>query len=99
MIIPYPNNDQSLIVQYHHTRTGPDAILICYKHISRFVFDVKGLKQVLGPAKFLDSSKAIYAWATELIDKYAGIEIQEGRPDSSFASDVEDPTSNTKMII
>lgn len=101
MVIDYPDNDQSLIVQYHHTRTGPDYILILYKHVSRIVLDVKALKAVLGSAKFLDSSKKIYAWAQELIDKYSHVE-EEARADTSFASpEVEDadPTKDTKMII
>lgn len=102
MVINYPNNDSKLIIQYHHTKTGPDVILVHYKHISQFVFDIKGLKKILGPSKFLDSSKQIYSWVEELISKYTGIEIMDdGRPDTSFASEVEndDPTSNTKMIV
>lgn len=101
MVINYPDNDQSLTIQYHHTRTGPDVILVCYKHISQFTLDIKGVKKILGPAKFLDSSKKLYSWLEDLIAKYSGIEMSEdGRADTSFASaeKEEDPTANTKMI-
>ena len=100
MIINYPDNTPSLIIQYHHTRTGPDVILVFYKHISQFVFDVRGVKKILGPAKFLDSSKQLYSWLEDLITKYSGIKMSdEGRADTSFASVEEDPTTNTKMIV
>lgn len=94
MIINYPLNDSSLFLQYHHTRTGPDLILICYKNISQFCLNVKDLKKVLGPAKFLDSSKEIYTWTQQLFDKYSlttendstNDQSNLGRADTSFAS-------------
>jgi PHP family Zn ribbon phosphoesterase len=75
-----------------------------YKNIATCCFSVKDVKSRLGSAKFLESSKSLYKWMEEMMDKYdaAGIEM-EGRADTSFASEAlvekEDPTANTRMVV
>ena len=83
--------------------------MMYYKNVATPCFTVKDVKSRLGPAKFLESSKALYKWMNEMIDQYDSV-VQEGRADTSFASEavaeatteaigeVEDPTANTKMI-
>ena len=83
--------------------------MMYYKNVATPCFTVKDVKTRLGPAKFLESSKALYKWMNEMIEQYDSV-VQEGRADTSFASEavaeatteaigeVEDPTANTKMI-
>lgn len=91
MIYPYPSNDTSLKVEYHRVREGPNWIMVYYKNVATGCHTVKEVKARLGPAKFLDSSKKLYAWLEEMISQY-GDSQEESVPDTSFASD-------TKMVI
>jgi len=70
MEIKYPDNTGDTYVSYFRNREGPNAILVYYKNISRFVSTSKQLRAVFGPAKFTDSVKALSAWADEQIAKY-----------------------------
>ena len=109
MIYSSPHNTQHFQVNYHRVREGPNWFMMYYKNVATPCFTVKDVKTRLGPAKFLESSKALYKWMNEMIEQYDSV-VQEGRADTSFASEavaeatteaigeVEDPTANTKMI-
>ena len=104
MIYPSPINSQHFQLNYHRVREGPNWFMMYYKNIATCCFSVKDVKSRLGSAKFLESSKNLYKWMEEMVDKYdaAGIEM-EGRADTSFASEAlvekEDPTANTRMVV
>jgi hypothetical protein len=74
-----------------------------YKNIATCCFSVKDVKSRLGSAKFLESSKNLYKWMEEMMEKYDSVLEEAGRADTSFASEamneVEDPTANTKMVV
>jgi hypothetical protein len=76
--------------------------MLYYKNIATPCLTVKEVKNRLGAAKFLDSSKNLYKWMEEMIEKYDSVLEEAGRADTSFASEamneIEDPTANTKMI-
>ena len=103
MVINYPDNTNSMIIQYHRVREGPNWFMMYYKNIATCCLSVKDVKSRLGSAKFLDSSKNLYKWMEEMMEKFdsAGIEM-EGRADTSFASEAlienENPTANTRMV-
>ena len=55
---------------------------------------------MLGPAKFTDAAKAFRAWAEEIEEKTIGVSPEEGRADTSFASEAQtEPNDQTKMVI
>ena len=103
-----------MYLSYFRNREGPNGILVYYKNVSRFVSTSKEMRAVFGPAKFTDSVKAASAWCDEMIEKYEsspdGIEMNEGRADTSFASEVlaensspealteSDPNYQTRMV-
>jgi hypothetical protein len=72
-----------------------------YKNVATPCLTVKDVKNRLGSAKFLESSKNLYKWMEEMIQKYDSV-VEEGRADTSFASEAlienEDPTANTRMV-
>lgn len=94
----YPGNNQSMYVSYFRNREGPNAILVYYKNISRFVSTSKQLRAVFGPAKFTDSVKTLSAWADEQIVKYDN----ESKPTldqtriiaEGFGPEAHEPTPN-----
>ena len=97
----YPANTPSLYLSYFRNREGPDGILVYYKNVSRIVTTSKEMRAVFGAAKFTDSVKAMSAWCDEMIQKYSGIEMEEGRADTSFASEVLaeiEPNDQTRMV-
>jgi len=77
--------------------------MLYYKNIATPCLTVKDVKNRLGPAKFLDSSKSLYKWMEEMIEKYDSVVEEAGRADTSFASEAlvekEDPTANTRMVV
>jgi len=77
--------------------------MMYYKNIATPCLTVKDVKNRLGPAKFLDSSKNLYKWMEEMIEKYGSVVEEAGRADTSFASEAlvekEDPTANTRMVV
>ena len=111
MIIEYPNNTQYMRYEYHRVREGPNYFVTYYKHSSRLIYDPKDAWRVLGVAKFTDGGKNLKEWCLEMHDTYsvpqmekwyAGKEEEEGRKDTSFASEAmeeESPTENTKMVV
>ena len=64
------------------------------------ITDPKECWRTLGVAKFTDTGKALKAWCLEMDELYSSSE-KEGVKDTSFASEaaLEDPTSNTKMVV
>ena len=101
----YPANTPSVRLSYFRNREGPNGILVYYKNVSRLVRTSKEMRAVLGPAKFTDSVKAMSTWCDEMIKKYesdpSGIEMEEGRADTSFASEVLaeiEPNDQTRMV-
>ena len=101
----YPLNTPSTYISYFRNREGPNGILVYYKNVSRFVSTSKEMRAVFGPAKFTDSVKAASVWCDEMIEKYesypSGIEMEEGRADTSFASEAlteSDPNYQTRMV-
>ena len=63
----YIHNTTGLYVEFHRVREGPNFFSVLYKRSSQGVTTVKEMKKILGPAKFLDSSKELYAWMEPLI--------------------------------
>ena len=101
---PFPLNDSGLFVEFHRAKDGPDYFVICYKNMSRTVptVDPKNVWRILGPAKFTPTGKELKLWAEEIAT--AHLPKPDAGKDTSFASDVlqeelEDPTSNTKMVV
>ena len=97
----YPANTPSMRLSYFRNREGPNGILVYYKNVSRIVSTSKEMRAVFGAAKFTDSVKAMSAWCDEMIQKYSGIEMEEGRADTSFASEVLaeiEPNDQTRMV-
>jgi hypothetical protein len=97
----YPNNTPSMYLSYFRNREGPNGILVYYKNVSRFVHTSKEMRAVFGTARYTDSVKAASAWCDEMIEKYesspSGIEMEEGRADTSFASEAME--EKTRMVI
>ena len=101
--IHFPSNDQSMIFQYHRMKEGPNYFMCSYKQSSVLRQDPKDAWRILGPAKYTDTGKELKEWALDMHQKYVldKQEEQEGRKDTSFASEVqhEEPNDNTKTII
>jgi PHP family Zn ribbon phosphoesterase len=69
-----------------------------YKNIATPCFTVKDVKSRLGSAKFLESSKNLYKWMEEMMEKYDSVGIEmEGRADTSFASEAME--EKMRMVI
>ena len=105
--IDFPSNTNDMRYEYHRVREGPNHFITYYKHSSRLIYDPKDAWRTLGVAKFTDVGKALKEWCMEMYDTYSvpqmekwGKNKEEGRVDTSFASDVEEsPTDNTKMVM
>ena len=96
--IQYPDNTQYMRYEYHRVREGPNYFVSYYKHSSRLHYDPKNCWRTLGVAKFTDTGKSLKAWCLEMDDTYGKEAKGEARSDTSFASDVEEPNDNTKMV-
>tara|TARA_B100000073_G_scaffold344129_1_gene350316 strand:+ start:336 stop:638 length:303 start_codon:yes stop_codon:yes gene_type:complete len=97
-IIPFPLNDRDFKVSYHITNEGGNFFLCYYKCASVGRTDPKDAWRTLGVAKFTDTGKALKEWCLEMDATYGNQELEDvGRPDGSFASEVE-PNDNTKMV-
>jgi len=57
-----------LYVEWHRSREGPSFFSVAYKGSSRIITTVKQMKAVLGPAKFLQSSKDLYEWIEQKLN-------------------------------
>ena len=99
-VILFEGNTRDCSFEYHRTREGPNYFVSHYKGSTRGHNDPKECWRVLGPAKFTSSSQELKAWCLEMDEKYSSSE-KEGVVDTSFASEaaLEDPTTNTKMIV
>ena len=73
--------------------------MLYYKNIATPCLTVKDVKNRLGAAKFLDSSKNLYKWMEEMIEKYDSVLEEAGRADTSFASEALIENDNTRMVI
>jgi len=98
----YIYNRKGLLVEFHRVREGPNFFSVLYKYTCQGVTTVKEMKKVLGPAKFLDSSKELYEWMEPLIAlsepvKSLDMEVIKARGFGPEAHE-DDPTSNTKMV-
>ena len=105
--IPFPDNGNGLMIEYHRMREGPNYYMCHYKQSSVLRQDPKDAWRTLGAAKFTDTGKALKEWCLEMhqiwaVDKQKKDDENEGRKDTSFASEAiaeeEDPTANTKMV-
>lgn len=105
-VIPFEGNTPGCSFDYFRVREGPNYFVSHYKGSSRGHNDPKECWRALGVAKFTDTGKALKAWCLEMdelynqpnpIDEFRG----SGRKDTSFASEaaLEDPTSDTKMVV
>ena len=108
--IQFPDNTQYMRYEYHRVREGPNYFVSYYKNSSRLHYDPKDTWRTLGTAKFTDSGKALKEWCLEMYDTYSvpqmekwkGNVVEEGRKDTSFASEAmeeENPCSETKMVV
>ena len=99
----FDGNGNGLFVEHHRTREGPNFFVVSYKGQAQIRVDPKDAWRVLGSAKHTDSGKALKEWAVETAE--ACLPTPEPRKDTSFASEavaeeaVEDPTTNTKMVM
>ena len=94
----------SLFVVFNRSREGPHHFTVYYKGSAKFVTSVKQIKPILGPAKFLDSSKELYAWMEERLDstkKKAAPELDmDAVKKEGFGPEAhEEPNDNTKMVV
>ena len=97
----YPGNTPAMQLSYYRNREGPNAIMVYYKNVSRFVNTSKEMRAVFGAAKFTESVKMASQWCDEMIEQYGGVNENEGRADTSFASEAmkeDDPIANTRMV-
>ena len=95
--VSYSNNSNGLYYQYHIMREGPNYFVCTYKGSSVLRQDPKDAWRVLGPAKFSASAKELKEWCQDIHDKYNKTELDPVK-DTSFASDEDDPTKETKMV-
>lgn len=99
-VIPFDGNTLGCSFDYFRVREGPNYFVSHYKGSTRGHNDPKECWRTLGVAKFTDTGKALKAWCLEMDELYSSSE-KEGVKDTSFASEaaLEDPTSNTKMVV
>ena len=95
---PFPGNGRGLSVEYMRMREGPSYFVILYRNSSKIVSaaDPKDVWRCLGNAKYTPTAQALKEWAVEMVN--SSLPKPEPVPDTSFASDVEEPNDNTKMI-
>jgi len=107
----FEGNDQYMRYEYHRVREGPNYFVSYYKHSSRLHYDPKDTWRTLGTAKFTDTGKALKEWCLLMDESYGApqrekwytdVTLEDGRVDTSFASEVqseeENPCSETKMV-
>ena len=102
-VLEYEGNVQDCSFTYHRTREGPNFFVSHYKGSTQGHNDPKDCWRVLGVAKFTDSGKALKEWCLAMDEQYnQPEEVDEGRKDTSFASEAMDeasPTDNTRMVM
>ena len=99
-VLVFEGNRPGCSFEYFRSREGPNYFVSHYKGSTRGHNDPKECWRALGVAKFTDAGKALKAWCLEMDEMYNSSE-KEGSVDTSFASEaaLEDPTSNTKMVV
>ena len=102
-IYEFEGNTPFCSFTYSRTREGPNFFVSHYKGSTRGHNDPKECWRVLGVAKFTDSGKALKEWCLSMDEQYGNHpeESEEGRADTSFASEVqkeEAPNDNTRMV-
>ena len=102
-VLEFEGNVQDCSFTYHRTREGPNFFVSHYKGSTQGHNDPKECWRTLGVAKFTDSGKALKEWCLTMDEQYNQPEdTDEGRKDTSFASEVqneESPTDNTRMVM
>ena len=99
----FDGNGNGLYVEHQRSREGPNVFVVSYRGQAQIRVDPKDVWRVLGPAKYTDTGKALKEWAVEITEKH--LPKPEPRKDTSFASEataeeaLEDPTTNTKMVM
>ncbi len=97
-------NNNNLIVLYQRMISGPHYFTVYYKNKSQLVTTVKQMKQILGSARFLQSSKDLYEWMEQLITKAIPVvdsKLKDKIKKEGFGPEAhqeEEPTDNTMMI-
>ena len=104
-VIEWPGNTRECNYEYHVVREGPNRFISYYKNSSRLFYDLnegwKNCWRTQGVAKFTTSAQELKAWCEEMHNQHTDKTVEEGRKDSSFASEAiakEEPNENTKMI-
>ena len=102
--LEFEGNTPSCSFTYTRTREGPNFFVSHYKGSTRGHNDPKDCWRVLGLAKFTDSGKLLKEWCLSMDEEYNKPDpIEEfrgsGRKDTSFASEVQDETDNTRMVM
>jgi len=102
-VLEFEGNVQDCSFTYHRTREGPNFFVSHYKGSTQGHNDPKDCWRTLGVAKFTDSGKALKEWCLAMDEQYnQPEEVDEGRKDTSFASEAMDeasPTDNTRMVM
>jgi hypothetical protein len=110
--IEFEGNEQDCSFTYFRTREGPNYFVSHYKGSTRGHNDPKECWRTLGCAKFTDSGKLLKTWCLEMDETYNKVEeVEEGRKDTSFASEAvneaiaaheaitAEPNDNTRMVM
>ena len=95
-------NHNGLYVEWHRSREGPSCFSVAYKGSARLITTPKQLKAVLGPAKFLQSSKDLYEWMEDKLNSAKPkeqLDMDRIRTEG-FGPEAheQEPQENTKMI-
>ena len=99
----FVGNGNGLYVEHHRVREGTNFFVVSYKGQAQIRVDPKDAWRLLGSAKHTETGKALKEWAVEMTELC--LPKPEPHKDTSFASEavaeeaVEDPTTNTKMVM
>lgn len=99
----YIHNNNGLYIAFQRMREGPHYFSVHYKGSSRCIRTTKQLKQILGSAKFLQSSKDLYEWMEDLLTKVQPKETLDMKrvKEEGFGPEAheQEPNDNTKMVM
>ena len=99
-VLEFEGNVQDCSFTYHRTREGPNFFVSHYKGSTQGHNDPKDCWRTLGVAKFTDSGKALKEWCLAMDEQYnQPEETDEGRQDTSFASEAMNESDNTRMVM
>ena len=101
-ITEFPGNTRECNYEYHVVREGPNRFISYYKNSSRLFYDLgegwKNCWRTQGLAKFTNSAQELKAWCLEMHETHAEKTVEEGRKDTSFASEAIAEEEPTRMI-